>query len=255
MDVPTSYGTRLLSPFDWHWYAIDLMPIIDIYLLVVLAAGLIIGAQAPALRRRAAVAVLAFMALNYGVRTAAHQWAVAAAPALMAPALAPPCADAVQGTLLGRWPRETPAAHRARGATRCLVEVAAIPTFLSPFRWQIIARLSDAYQTLDLHLLRDPGTPGDAIAAPWRTAVHHPDQWTPIVLRAAESDLGRVFLGFSRFPATSSTLHEDHSATVSWTDLRFANTLGRRPAAPRGMFSALVTLAPDGRVVGEQLGE
>src|SRR5262245_31418093 len=21
MDLPTSYGTRLLSPFDWHWYA------------------------------------------------------------------------------------------------------------------------------------------------------------------------------------------------------------------------------------------
>src|SRR5436309_1222418 len=21
MDVPTSYGTRVLSPFDWHWFA------------------------------------------------------------------------------------------------------------------------------------------------------------------------------------------------------------------------------------------
>ena len=21
MDFPTSYGTRLLSPFDWHWFA------------------------------------------------------------------------------------------------------------------------------------------------------------------------------------------------------------------------------------------
>ena len=26
MDLPTAYGTRLFSPFDWHWYAIDLMP-------------------------------------------------------------------------------------------------------------------------------------------------------------------------------------------------------------------------------------
>ncbi|HEV3139674.1 MAG TPA: metal-dependent hydrolase, partial [Vicinamibacterales bacterium] len=31
MDLPTSYGTRLLSPFDWRWFAVDWMPIIDIY--------------------------------------------------------------------------------------------------------------------------------------------------------------------------------------------------------------------------------
>src|SRR5262249_36046117 len=28
MDVPTSYGTRLLSPFSWRWYAVDWMPIV-----------------------------------------------------------------------------------------------------------------------------------------------------------------------------------------------------------------------------------
>src|SRR5207248_1001864 len=43
MDLPTSYGTRLLSPFDWRWFAIDLMPIVDIYLLIALAAGLVFG--------------------------------------------------------------------------------------------------------------------------------------------------------------------------------------------------------------------
>src|SRR6478752_1337663 len=31
MDFPTSYGTRLLSPFSWRWFATDLMPIVDIY--------------------------------------------------------------------------------------------------------------------------------------------------------------------------------------------------------------------------------
>src|SRR5262245_11044746 len=39
MDLPTSYGTRLLSPFDWRWFAVDWMPILDIYLLFVLGAG------------------------------------------------------------------------------------------------------------------------------------------------------------------------------------------------------------------------
>ena len=29
MDLPTSYGTRLLSPFDWRWFAFDWLPIVD----------------------------------------------------------------------------------------------------------------------------------------------------------------------------------------------------------------------------------
>src|SRR5260370_16519 len=35
LDFPTSYGSRPLSPFDWHWFALDWMPIVDIYLLLV----------------------------------------------------------------------------------------------------------------------------------------------------------------------------------------------------------------------------
>src|SRR6476659_3659962 len=34
MDLPTSYGIRLLSPFSWRWYGLDWLPIIDIYLLI-----------------------------------------------------------------------------------------------------------------------------------------------------------------------------------------------------------------------------
>ncbi len=254
MDFPTSYGTRLLSPFNWDWYAVDLMPIIDLYLLAVLTGGLILGARRPAVRRQAAFVVIAFTMLNYTMRAAAHQWALAAAPAVLAPLLPPPCDDAVPPALLSRWPVDGFADHRARGATRCLIELAAVPTFLSPFRWQIIARISDSYQTVGLNLLRDVGHPADALDAPWRTARHHPDQWTPAVLTAAETELGRVFLGFSRFPATSSMLNDDDSSTVHWVDLRFANTPGGRPGSPRGMFSALVVLAPDGRVRTMRLG-
>ena len=45
MDLPTSYGTRLLSPFDWHWFVVDLMPIVDIYLLAALAACFWFGSR------------------------------------------------------------------------------------------------------------------------------------------------------------------------------------------------------------------
>ncbi len=50
--------------------------------------------------------------------------------------------------------------------------------------------------------------PVDALDAPWREATHHADQWTPAAIAAARSDLGRVFLGFSRFPATRSQLND-----------------------------------------------
>jgi len=255
MDLPTSYGTRLLSPFDWHWYAADLMPIIDIYLLVVLAAGLMLGRVRPAIRRQAACLVLAFMAANYVARGLAHQRAVQTAESLMGPEAPPRCAGAVSETLFDRWPLPGTAARHALGASRCLVEVAAVPTFFSPFQWQIIARLSDGYRMLTVDLLTDGNHPRDGRDAPWRAAVPHPDQWTPSVMRAAESELGRVFLGFSRFPATRSIVNEDHSAEVRWVDLRFVQGPARRPGARRGIFSAMVLLAPDGRIVSEQLGE
>src|SRR6476469_8495735 len=77
MDLPTSYGTRLLSPFDWHWFAVDIMPILDIYLLGALAAGLVFGRRTDAARSRNAVIVLTLMAANYGVRIVAHDRALA----------------------------------------------------------------------------------------------------------------------------------------------------------------------------------
>lgn len=253
MDFPTSYGTRLLSPFDWHWYAADLMPIVDIYLLVVLGAGLAIGRRFPARKQQVAAMVLGFMALNYGVRAASHQMALAAVPAVMAPVVPAACADAVPPSIIDWWPRRAPAALRNQAARRCLVEVALVPSFFSPFRWQVIVRLSDSYQTLDLNLWTGTGPANDSADAEWRRAARIPDQWTPAVLRAADSEIGRIFLDFSRFPAASSQLHADRSATVAWTDLRFANVPGR-PAGRSGLFVATVMLDPNGRVASARLG-
>src|SRR5439155_183418 len=59
MDLPTSYGTRLLSPFSWRWFAFDWLPIVDIYLLIALAAGLVFGELSKTSRRRLAAIVLA----------------------------------------------------------------------------------------------------------------------------------------------------------------------------------------------------
>jgi len=133
MDLPTSYGTRLLSPFDWHWFAFDWMPIIDIYLLVALAAGLFFGRESAAARRRNAAIVLMLMAANYGLRAVAHHEAIALAPRLFGPTLPARCADSPDtSSMLDRWPRSTPESRLPTHERRCLLEVAAIPTFFSP---------------------------------------------------------------------------------------------------------------------------
>src|SRR3954470_10149806 len=90
MDLPTSYGTRLLSPFDWRWFAVDWMPIVDIYLLVVLVIGLL-GRPTPSQARGKAAFVLLLMATNYGVRAAAHHQALEVAPKLFGPTLPALC--------------------------------------------------------------------------------------------------------------------------------------------------------------------
>jgi membrane-bound metal-dependent hydrolase YbcI (DUF457 family) len=107
MDLPTSYGTRLLSPFDWHWHALDWMPIIDLYLWIALAAGLTLARSAAA-RRRAAAAVLTLMAADYGVRAAAHERALDVAPRVFGPLLPEPCRGHATRTFLDRWPRLPP---------------------------------------------------------------------------------------------------------------------------------------------------
>ena len=91
MDLPTSYGTRLLSPFSWRWFAIDLMPILDVYLWMILGAGLLAGSWVPSARQRSAAIALALMAANYGIRVAAHQEVLAKAARIHGPALPAPC--------------------------------------------------------------------------------------------------------------------------------------------------------------------
>ena len=91
MDFPTSYGTRLLSPFSWHWFAVDLMPIVDVYLIAALFAGLLFGQASAASRRRNAAIVLALMAANYGVRAVARHEAIVLAPRVFGPLMPRPC--------------------------------------------------------------------------------------------------------------------------------------------------------------------
>ena len=256
MDLPTSYGTRPLSPFDWHWYATDWMPVVDIYLLMALAAGLAFGRTAPAVRRHNALIVLILMAANYGVRGVAHHQALVLAPRLFGPTLPQHCGPPVStAPIVDRWPRPAPRAWTAPAGHRCLVEIAAIPTFLSPFRWRVLAQMSNAYEIRDLNVL-DSRLSDPASDVSWRVRVRYPNLWTPAVERAATTRLGQVFLGFSRFPAARWTVDGNGITTVRWDDLRFTGTAlsADQPLRPPSLFSATVRIDAAGRVIEERLG-
>jgi hypothetical protein len=262
MDFPTSYGTRVFSPFSWHWFGADLMPIVDIYLIAALVAGLLFGQTSEASRRRNAAIVLALMAANYGVRVVAHNEAIVLAPRVFGPLMPKPCdPNRVDRPLIVEWPRADgamPTASTSAGGSRCLVELAAMPTFLSPFKWRLIARLSNAYEMHDVDVLdsrlRRPAEVGEA---PWRVTTRYPDQWNSTVQAAALAPLAQVFLGFSRFPAARWVVDQGTGvATVRWTDMRFAAGLTADQRLGRGnLFTLAVRVAPDGRVLDAQLGQ
>ena len=258
MDLPTSYGTRLLSPFDWHWYAVDWMPIIDIYLLVAMAVGLVFGRASAAARGRNAAIVLALMAANYGVRAAAHHEALALAPRLFGPTLPQRCpGEAVSTTVVDVWPRERLLQDSAIAASgrRCLVEMAAIPNFFSPFSWRVIARFSNAYEIHDVDLLdarfREPASESEVF---WRRAVRYPNIWTDTVVRAAATTTAQVFLGFSRFPAARSFVDAAGAATVRLSDVRFAGSGFVDQARRADPFTVIIRTSADGRITEEAFG-
>ena len=256
MDLPTSYGSRILSPFDWHWFAFDWMPIVDIYLLIVLMAGMVFGRGSADARRRNATIVLVLMAANYGVRAVAHHQALALVPRVFGPTLPARCDPAAPETLLDSWPRPT-APPRPAARTRCLVEAAALPSFSSPFSWRIVAQFSNAYELRDIDILdaRLRGA-GEDTDVPWRTNVRYPNVWTPAVATAATTATGGVFLGFSRFPAARSVEDPQHVMTVRITDMRFVAGPAPvdSPLRRDNLFTARVRIGPDGRVLDEALG-
>ena len=262
MDLPTSYGTRPLSPFSWTWFAVDWMPIVDIYLLAILG-GCLWFARAPQSdpsrmqrRWRNAAIALTLMAMNYGVRGVSHEIAIARASQVFGARLPEWCTQSVRPATWGldHWPRFPDTSPRDTAAERCLVEVAAVPDFISPFRWRLIAQLSNGYEMRDLDLLAEIG-PAQTDMPVRSLSVRVPNQWTPAVVRASAANVAQVFLGFSRFPAARSFVAEDGTATVRWSDVRFiTGALDDPRQFRRGLFGTTVILAPDGSIRESRLG-
>ncbi len=234
MDLATSYGTRVLSPFSPTWYGVDWMPIVDIYLWAVLAGLLAAGVSRPERRRSLAIAALVLTAGNYALRAGAHQLALREAVAIETRAV----------------PGSSPQPHSTfsyLGPDEPAVLPAALPTLGSPFRWRLITRLPSGFAVREIDLLRRGGADDPIV---------FPDERSAPVERAALAPVARTFLAFSRFPSAESMMHRNGDVTVHWYDMRFAERVvapadGRAHTSP---FGAWVRLSPTGSIVGQGLG-
>ena len=242
MDLPTSYGVRLFFPFDPTWYALDWMPIVDVYVWALLGAGLVVAWVGPERRVQAARVVLAAIVCFYGVRAAAQSRALAIAASTTADGTATPCANA---PVLSRHPGLLEA--HAAGPGACL-QAAALPTFFSPFTWQLVRQQANGYELRTLSLL-DSGRP--ALDRRWIPT--ESDAW---VAAARRTTTGRVFLNFSRMPATRSVVQPDGSHRVRLLDVRFIGGPFQFNDDPemRPPFVATVVVSPAGTILREGLG-
>ncbi|MGH9145650.1 MAG: metal-dependent hydrolase [Vicinamibacterales bacterium] len=236
MDLPTSYGTRLFSPFDSTWYAVDLMPIIDVYLLGLLAIGLIAGRMTVAFGGHVAVAVLVLMGVNYAFRTVLHTMALGRA-------------GGNRTDVVSSWPdapRPKLPNDYSCPAEPCTLEIAAIPTFVSPFSWRIIRQLPNGYDIREMDLL----------AGVERPIAWLPNDSAPAVDAARQGPATRSFLAFSRFPTARVRTHDDETV-VRIFDVRFLDaplSEGEEELRGGGLFGVRVRIDRHGRILDDRLG-
>ena len=238
MDLPTSYGTRLLSPFVWTWYALDWMPIIDVYLWVVL--GVAIAAGATRWRERAAILALGLMAFDYAARATLHERALTKGALFDAAGTRVPCAAAPT------FVRHSGATDHAPAGPEACVEAAALPTFFSPFTWRIIRQYQNEYELSDRSVLTE--------RPPVRTTRFGSESGADVV-RARTTRAGRVYFDFARFPIAKVSTHAPALTTVRLLDARFLMMpAGIGDASTSARLSVVVTFDESGRVVDQRFG-
>jgi hypothetical protein len=238
MDLPTAYGTRPFSPFDWTWYALDWMPIIDVYLWGILAASLAVG-HATGRRSRAAVVALALTTVDYATRAALHQRALAEGALVAASGARSPCAAAPTLVVHPAGPAPAPP-----GPDPCLV-AAALPTFVSPFVWRIVRQHPTGYELSDRRV-SDHVTIG---------TLRIESDAGPDVIHARNSAGGRIYLDFARFPLARIGSRSGTTTTVRLHDARFIGLPATTDTgALPGTLSVTITVDAAGRAIEQRFG-
>jgi inner membrane protein len=193
LDYTNAYGIRLLSPFTGHWYAWDIMPILDLMLLLILVVGLslpallrLVSEEVGARRtsyRRGAIAALAGMVLLWGLRDFSHRRALAELSS-------------------NNYGDEAP------------LRYGAFPEF-SPFTWKGVVETESSFHLLEVNVL------APALDAGHTETLQKPDP-SPALDAVLKTHLAQVFTNFARFPWEQVDEEQD-GYEVRIHDLRFGN--------------------------------
>ena len=214
MDWATMYGIRLLTPLRNTWYRLDILPVIDLWLWVVLMAGFLwpllarlVSAEIGAPRttgQGAAFVVLLFVLAWSGLRYASHERAI----------------EILNSYLhAGRTP----------------VRVAAFPSFTNPAAWLGLVESTDAFFVNRVEVWKpyDPSTARILYKS-------NEGQW---IERARSAAPVRRFLDFSQFPLwrVERPPEPEGARIVECVDLRFG-------LPGEGRFTAIAIFDAEGRL-------
>jgi inner membrane protein len=194
LDFTNSYGVRPFLPFSGHWYAWDIMFIVDPLLLFLLVAGLGVpallrlmseemGARKPAYRAGAITALVA-MALLWGVRDLAHRRVLSVLDS-------------------HAYAHENPR------------RVDAFPAPGNPFAWTGVVETDSSFHVVAVSALDDDVNVDDA-------EVFRKPEPGPALAAAGQTRTAAIFLRFARFP-WSDTQEYETGYSVTLRDLRFAS--------------------------------
>jgi inner membrane protein len=226
MDLATSYGTMILSPFSDHRFKLDLLFIVDLYLVAALLIPLITSYL---WKRRALPLVrisLVLATLYYGLCAYNHSRAL---------------------SLVDGFVKE-------HGITP--IATASLPQPLSPFNWGNYVLTDEAIYEGFVNLIgtedRNPNKEGSSlsrflaryepIGALQYQRIQRFDE-SPWVARALELEGVKTFFWFARFPVVRDRGLINGNRRVEFYDLRFGSISRRRP------FVFVVDYDEAGRVV------
>jgi inner membrane protein len=222
MDALVPAGVKLLWPFSSTRVALDWAPNFDLWILILLAAGIVlpelfrlvtdeIGAKSKKPRGQAgAVAALVLVAAYLGARGMLHASAVA--------------------MLMER-------SYTGESARRA----AAFPDSASPFLWHGIVETESA-----IHLLSVPAGLSGRFDPEGALHIHKPEPST-ILDAAQKSEAARRFLSVARFPK-ATILRETDGFSVELRDMKY-DALGQTSR----VVEAEINLNASGQVTFAQL--
>ena len=221
LDYTTAYGIRLFEPFNFRWYAWDIVAIIEPVMLLALIAGLVlpalfglinqeIGVRSKGPRGRAgSIFALVCLVLVWGVRDYQHRRAVTAMNSFL-----------------------------YHGATP--LRLAAYPYMINPFRWHGVVETANFLETVPVSSLAPEVDDS-------RGLLFYKPAETDASRAAKSSYLGQVYLDWAVFPLVEvqEFQGENSGYLAEFKDLRytFPDMRGRPP------LGGYVVLSSDLRVL------